>query len=125
VIHRKLHILALAALAALAAGCAFEAPASEEPVQQTQGELTKANSPSVTKTATLTDEATGASTQITVPVVVNIIKTDNVLSGGGETDDGPRPHPWEPNPEQSGDSTKTTETNTNTNNSGTGSSPTK
>lgn len=119
----KLHIVVLAALAALGAGCAMESQPNEDPVQQTESELTKANTANAAKNAESLGEESpaGNGVQVKPPAVVHILKTDHVVSGG-ETDDGPRPHPWEPNPEQS-DSNKTSD---NTNSGGsTGSSPTK
>lgn len=126
-IHSKLHqILAAAALALCGAGCALETPgeptstSTEQSTEQSQSDLKKASTLPVQNGVVaggLSDEAPAGNSLATPPSVVHIIKTDKVLGNGGETDDGPRPHPWEPNPEDGSNNTG--------GGTGSGSSPTK
>jgi hypothetical protein len=92
--------LAIAAFSMLGIGCAFEPGATpDESIEQSEGDLQKAS-------ATTVDVHTPADPNETVilkqpPLLVApvVIATDNLLGGG--TDEGPRPHPWQPPPETS------------------------
>lgn len=125
--HSKLHhILAIAALAALGAGCALEAPSDErgsEKTDESTSDLARAQTPTNgVNTVDLSAETPGSTSTFQKPNAVHkIVKTEQVLGGGGETDDGPRPHPWEPTPESECE----LKSSDNSNGSGAGSSPTK
>ncbi|MBI2394587.1 MAG: hypothetical protein HYV09_33765 [Deltaproteobacteria bacterium] len=95
-IHSKLtSILAVAALSALSAGCAFESGDATEPTNTAADGLRKADSVVQLAPIAPPNGAFDVAKPITLAPVVN---GDQVLSGGG-TEEGPRPHPWQPVPE--------------------------
>lgn len=118
------HILAIAAFAALGAGCALEGGSEQsgETSAESQADLIKATPAKGGNPVALREESPSNNTTNVQkpPAVLHIKKTEHVIGGGGETDDGPRPHPWEPTPES--ESTPTDDGNAG---GGTGSSPTK
>lgn len=109
------HILAFVAFAALGSGCAFETNTSED-VSQGQADLKKAEAYGV-ETVQVPSASGDGITVAPQPVdLVQIIKTDNLLGAPG-TDEGPRPHPWQPAPDE-GNTNTGTSTNTGTDTSG-------
>jgi hypothetical protein len=116
----KLHyILALVSCAALA-GCALETNPGEE-VTQGQADLKKADDNSVAMPARTPCTPGDGITIAPQPVdLVKVIKTDNLLGNPGTTEDGPRPHPWQPAPDES-----STNTSTNTGSTDTSDKPAK
>jgi hypothetical protein len=105
VISKLHHILAFVSCAALA-GCALETNAGED-VSQGQADLKKADDNSVAMPARTPCTPGDGVTISPQPVdVVKVIKTDNLLGNPG-TDEGPRPHPWQPAPEEGSTNTST------------------
>lgn len=95
-ISKLTHIVAFVACAALA-GCAFETNAPDD-LTNGQADLKKAESSGVETLRTPCAPGEGVTFQPPPVEIVNVIKTDNLLGNPG-TDDGPRPHPWQPNPD--------------------------
>ncbi len=94
---------ALGAFALIGTGCAMSAgePTSEETAQSTEADLRKNPVVNPTTQATLDEEpaTNGNVVMPKAPIAPKLIGNDHVLGGGGEDNDGPRPHPWEPSPD--------------------------
>ncbi len=110
------HILAFVAVAALGSGCAIDTSTGGDEVSQGQADLKKAESYGV-ETVHVPGATGDGITVAPQPVdLVQIVKTDNLLGTPG-TDEGPRPHPWQPAPDESNTNTGTS-SNTGTDTSG-------
>lgn len=97
-IHSKLtSILVVAALAALGAGCAFESGDGDAtaPTSSSADGLRKADSVVQLAPIAPPNGAFDVAKPVTLAPVIN---GDQVLSGT-PSEEGPRPHPWQPVPE--------------------------